>query len=119
MSEGAQIIRGPWCAVPPGAGALPGAAEPSPERGRDDRAGEPGPGQMHLGFVVRACAVELGREPSPEDLARWANHRHDARGEFCLFGRAISVAEARVILAHPGRAVTARAAQPGAADDPA
>lgn len=67
--------------------------------------------KVALGFVVRECAVELGHAPSPEELADWANRRQDGFGSFCLFGRAITPEEARVILAHPGREVTVRAAR--------
>ena len=64
---------------------------------------------MHLGFVVRECAVSLGHDPTPGELAAWANHQwDDERGEFCLFGRAITLSEAALILAHPGRAVSVR-----------
>lgn len=108
MSKGTQILRGPWRA----------AVRPAPEaaQGPDADAGrlvcpsdDLGPGRMHLGFVVRECTVALGHEPSPQDLADWANHQQDDRGEFCLFGRKITTAEARVILRHPGRAVSVRA----------
>ena len=62
-----------------------------------------------LGFLVRECVVALGHAPTPEELAAWANGCRDERGPFCLFGRAITPAEARVILRHPGREVTVRA----------
>ena len=52
---------------------------------------------MSLGFVVRQCAVELGRMPTAAELAEWANHRVDERGEYRLFGRKISAAEAEII----------------------
>jgi hypothetical protein len=61
-----------------------------------------------LGFVVRECSVALGHPPSPRELADWANHQADDRGEFCLFGRAITESEAAVILKHPAREVTVR-----------
>lgn len=103
MSESAKILRGPWR-------AQPAAAEPpsDPVSMPRDAGDDLGPGRMHLGFVVRECMVALGRTPSPRELAEWANHQCDARGEFCLFGREISVDEARVILAHPGRTVSVR-----------
>lgn len=63
---------------------------------------------MALGFLVRECAVRLGRFPSPRELAEWANHQVDDRGEYRLFGREITPAEAEVILRHPGREVTVR-----------
>jgi len=67
---------------------------------------------MMLGFVVRRCAVAVGHEPSPEEFATWANMQQEGDRTFCLFGRAISVAEARLILRHRGRPVTARNAAP-------
>lgn len=101
------MIRGPWPALradgdprAPGGAGGPLANEPA-----DAIAA----GKMMLGFVVRECTVALGHAPSPVELAEWANHQQDDRGEFCLFGRAISTAEARVILAHPGRPVSVRA----------
>mgnify|MGYP001283769719 CR=1 FL=1 len=70
------------------------------------------PPKMMLGFVVRQCAVALGHAPTPEELAEWANNQGEGRGRYCLFGRPITVAEARVILRHPGRPVTVRSAHP-------
>lgn len=67
---------------------------------------------MMLGFVVRRCAVAMGHEPSPEEFAMWANDQQEGDRRYCLFGRAISVAEARVILRHRGRPVSARGAAP-------
>jgi len=64
--------------------------------------------RIMLGFVVRQCAVALGHAPTPEELAEWANNQLDERGRFRIFGRAIDVAEAGVILKHPGRLVTVR-----------
>ena len=74
-------------------------------------AARPEPFKIMLGFVVRQCAVALGRAPTPAELAEWANDQRDARGRYRMFGRAITVDEARVILRHPGRVVTVR---PGA-----
>jgi hypothetical protein len=68
--------------------------------------------KMMLGFVVRRCAVAVGHEPSPEEFAAWANSQQEGDRVFCLFGRPISVTEARLILRHPGRPVTARNAAP-------
>jgi hypothetical protein len=108
VSDKAEVIRGPWP-------ALRGAADPRAPGGRaaDESAAEApdaiAAGKMMLGFVVRECTVALGHAPSATELAEWANHQQDDRGEFCLFGRAISPAEARVILAHPGRPVSVRA----------
>lgn len=66
--------------------------------------------KMMLGFVVRRCAVAVGHEPSAEEFAAWANNHKDGDRTVYLFGRPISVSEARVILRHPGRPVTARSA---------
>jgi hypothetical protein len=49
--------------------------------------------------------VELGHAPTPAEFAAWANG-----GEVRLFGRAISVDEAALILRHQARLVTARSA---------
>ena len=68
--------------------------------------------KMMLGFVVRRCTVAVGHAPSAEEFAAWANAQQDGDRSFCLFGRAISVSEARLILRHPGRPVTARNAAP-------
>jgi len=64
--------------------------------------------QIMLGFVVRQCAVALGHPPTAEELAAWANEQRDARGRYRIFGRAITVDDARIILRHPGRLVTVR-----------
>ena len=66
------------------------------------------PLRIMLGFVVRQCAVALGHGPSAEELAEWANAQRDEHGEYCIFGRAISADEGRVILKHPSRLVTVR-----------
>ena len=120
MSEGAKILRGPWGGRDESARPAPAAPAASaghpPERrssstddGRPPEDGETlAPNRIHLGFVVRDCAVALGRRPTPEELAHWANHQVDDRGEYRLFGRDITVAEAKLILAHPGRTVTVR-----------
>jgi len=68
--------------------------------------------KMMLGFVVRRCAAALGHEPTAEEFAAWANQQREGDRAFYLFGRAISVSEARVILGHRGRPVTARSARP-------
>ena len=67
---------------------------------------------MMIGFVVRRCTVAMGREPTPEEFAAWANHYREGKREVCLFGRPITTAEARIILRHRARAVTARSARP-------
>jgi len=105
VSERAKVLRGPWLAP-----SEPAESEAAGSASADPRALQerPAAGKMTLGFVVRECAVALGHEPSPAELARWANHQQDERGEFCLFGRAITPQEARVILAHPGRPVSVR-----------
>jgi len=67
---------------------------------------------MMLGFVVRRCAVDIGHPPDPAEFAFWANN-HEADGErYCLFGRAITEVEARIILRHQARVVSARTAAP-------
>jgi hypothetical protein len=63
--------------------------------------------KMMLGFVVRRCVVELGHQPTAAEFAHWAN-----TGTARLFGRAISEAEARLILRHQARLVSARSAAP-------
>ena len=63
--------------------------------------------RMMIGFVVRRCCIELGHMPTPAEFATWAN-----QGDVRLFGRAISEAEARVILRHQARLVTAKSATP-------
>jgi hypothetical protein len=63
--------------------------------------------KMMIGFVVRRCAVELGRMPTPTEFAAWANG-----GETRLFGRAITIDEAALILRHQARLVTAKSAAP-------
>jgi hypothetical protein len=65
---------------------------------------------MMLGFVVRRCTVEVGHPPSPEEFAAWANHYEEGDRVFCLFGRPITVDEARLILRHPARVVSAKGA---------
>ena len=106
MSEKAEVIRGPWPALRSGGDSrVPDAPVEVATREVPDPIAA---GKMMLGFVVRECTVALGHAPSPVELAEWANHQQDDRGEFCLFGRAITSAEARVILAHPGRPVSVR-----------
>jgi hypothetical protein len=63
--------------------------------------------KMMLAFVVRRCIVELGHPPTAAEFAAWANG-----GATRLFGRAISVDEARVILRHQSRLVSAKSAMP-------
>ena len=69
---------------------------------------KPEPLRIMLGFVVRQCAIALGHAPTAVELARWANEQRDVRGRYRIFGRAIGVDEARVILRHTGRLVTVR-----------
>lgn len=102
MAERAEIVQGPW--------ADAGKERLRPER--SEKKGRPGgPEKIVLGMVVRECAVEIGHDPSPRELADWANHQSDGRGEYCLFGREVSPAEAAVILKHPDREVTVRPAR--------
>jgi hypothetical protein len=68
--------------------------------------------KMMLGFVVRRCTVDMGHRPSPEEFAAWANNYKDRDRTYCLFGRPLTVDEARVILRHRSRLVTARSAAP-------
>lgn len=63
--------------------------------------------RMMLGFVVRRCAVDLGRAPNAAELAAWANGG-DSR--LRPFGRAISEKEAQIILDHQSRLVSAQSA---------
>ena len=68
--------------------------------------------KIMLGFVVRQCAVALGHRPSPAELVEWANNQGKGGELHCLFGRPITIVEARVILRHPGRPVTVRSTDP-------
>jgi hypothetical protein len=69
--------------------------------------------KMMIGFVVRRCAVELGRAPTPAEFAAWANAGETRPAH--VFGRPISVAEAQLILRHQARLVSARSASSGEA----
>lgn len=67
--------------------------------------------KMMIGFVVRRCAVELGRAPTAAEFAHWANTPRDDEGKNTrVFGRSISESEARLILEHQGRLVSAKSA---------
>jgi hypothetical protein len=66
--------------------------------------------KMMIGFVVRRCIVELGHRPSPAEFAAWANRENEVHQMHCVFGRPISEDEARLILKHQARLVTARSA---------
>jgi len=68
--------------------------------------------KMMLGFVVRRCATAIGHDPSAEEFTAWANTYHDGERTTYLFGRPITIAEARVIMQHRGRPVSARTAAP-------
>jgi hypothetical protein len=68
--------------------------------------------KMMLGFVIRRCAVAVGHDPNPEEFAAWANSYRDGERSVYLFGRAISVQEAQVMLRHQSRPVAARSAAP-------
>lgn len=77
--------------------------------------------KMMIGFIVRRCTVALGHDPSPTEFAEWANACEENGRIVCLFGRPISAEEARLILRHRGRPVSARSAAPHEIlpDDPA
>ena len=66
------------------------------------------PPKIMLGFVLRQCTIALGHPPSANELATWSNNQADEHGDYCVFGRAITPAEAAVLLRHPGRPVTVR-----------
>lgn len=68
--------------------------------------------KMMLAFVIRRCTVELGRTPDAADFAHWANHQGVDPHAYCLFGRPITEREARLILKHQARLVTAKSATP-------
>jgi hypothetical protein len=69
---------------------------------------------MMIGFVVRRCAVELGRAPTAAEFASWANTYRDTGGQSArVFGRSISETEAHLILKHQGRLVSAKSAAGG------
>lgn len=68
--------------------------------------------RMMIGFVVRRCAVDLGRAPTAAEFAVWANHRGANGRGYALFGRPITEAEAQMILRHQARLVTAKRAAP-------
>jgi len=68
--------------------------------------------KMMLAFVIRRCAVELGHAPSPAEFAEWANGQNGYRHRRSLFGRPISEQEARIILRHQSRLVSAKSATP-------
>lgn len=103
MAERAEIVQGPWGHAGKTAEQTEKPSRPAPRPGA--------PEKIVLGMVVRECAVELGHDPSPRELADWANHQRDSRGEYCLFGREVTPAEAAVILKHPDREVTVRPAR--------
>lgn len=67
--------------------------------------------KMMLAFIVRRCEVDLGHRPSPAEFAAWANGGNN-RERRNLFGRPISELEARVILRHRSRLVSAKGATP-------
>ncbi len=66
------------------------------------------PLRIMLGFVVRQCARHLGHAPRPAELAEWANNQRGEHGCYRIFGRPITIDEARIILRHPERMVTVR-----------
>ncbi len=123
MAESAKVVQGPWGrADPRAAAASPSAAAAGSLAAPAVVRTPAGASRIVLGFLVRECAVDLGHVPSAVELAAWANARGDDKGACCLFGRAITVEEARVILRHPGREVTVRGdryAKGGSASMPA
>jgi hypothetical protein len=68
--------------------------------------------RMMLGFVVRRCTLYLGHAPDAVEFASWANNYGANESRWCLFGRPISESEARIILKHQARLVSARSAAP-------
>ena len=100
VAERAEILQGPWAAP-----KRPEPAEQAPSGAAS------APRKVVLGMVVRECAVDLGHDPSARELATWANNQRDSRGDYCLFGKEISDAEATVILKNPAREVTVRPAR--------
>jgi hypothetical protein len=64
------------------------------------------PNKMMLGFIVRRCAADLGHTPTADEFAAWANGHGRNGYSYCLFGKAISAAAAKVMLSQPGRLVT-------------
>ena len=68
--------------------------------------------KMMLAFVIRRCAVEIGHAPSAAEFAAWANGLNGYRHRRSVFGRPISELEARIILKHQSRLVSAKSATP-------
>lgn len=68
--------------------------------------------KMMIGFVIRRCTVALGHPPDAKEFAAWANNQVSGRRRYCLFGRPITEREARVILKHQARLVSAKSARP-------
>ena len=64
--------------------------------------------KIMLGFIVRRCTRELGHLPTPSEFADWANTREDNGHRYSLFGHALSLSAAQLILRHPGRLVSVR-----------
>ena len=65
-----------------------------------------GESKMMLGFIVRRCAADLGHNPTPDEFATWANGNARKGNHFCLFGKEISSAAAKVMFSQPGRLVS-------------
>ena len=111
MADRSEVLRGPWGEGQSAKQEAPAARSVAAKSEAD------APRRVVLGLIVKECARSLGHEPSPRELARWANHQEDERGEFRLFGREIEESEAAVILRNPSREVTVRpsnaAARPG------
>jgi hypothetical protein len=100
---GGELIQGPWRRKAEAQAALEGDGSSPSESTSGPRLA---PGKMSLGFIIRDCAVALGHEPTADELVEWANHQQDHRGEYCVFGRPITAAEAQVILRHLARPVS-------------
>ena len=94
----AEVIRGPWPALR--AGGDPRACRVPREAPVREAPDPIAAGKMMLGFVVRECTVALGRAPTRPSSPMGQSPAGRPR-RFCLFGRAITAAEAHVILAHP------------------
>ncbi len=61
-----------------------------------------------LGFVVRRCARDLGHTPTPHEFAFWANNQWLDGERYHIFGQAISVEAAQIMLRRLDRLVTVR-----------
>ena len=64
--------------------------------------------KMMLGFIIRRCAADIGHTPTPDEFADWANSQKENGRRYCIFGKPISAAVARIMFRQPGRLVTVR-----------